>query len=127
MEDDIGCIYKVSNLVNGKSYIGKHNKPHPEERWKQHLYDAFNKNSDAVFHKALRKYGADKFEWERIYIGPIDSLNEKEYEYAEQYKTYMWDNPGGYNMVLCGNHGTLTLTSRQLSIMRRASLEVDVL
>lgn len=126
MEDDIGCIYKVTNLVNGKSYIGQHNKPHPEERWKQHIYSAKN-NSDLVFHRALRKYGADKFNWERIYMGCIDSLNEKEYEYAEQYNTYMWDNPGGYNMMLCGNRGLPALTSRQLSIVRRASLEFDIL
>ena len=58
-------IYKATNLENGKVYVGQ-TKRSLEVRKKQHLYDASSCRLNTYFHKAIRKYGVDKFTWEII-------------------------------------------------------------
>lgn len=53
-------IYKATNLVNQKIYIGQ--TSNFEKRKKRHQYVA--KTSPTAFHKALVKYGFDNFKWE---------------------------------------------------------------
>jgi len=57
----MGIVYKVKNKINDKIYIGITTKS-LNKRKNQHEYVAFNRNSKYLFHKALRKYGADNFE-----------------------------------------------------------------
>lgn len=40
--ENIGYIYKITNLINNKCYIGQTTKS-IEERWNQHKNDAFRK------------------------------------------------------------------------------------
>ena len=54
-------IYKITNKLNGKVYIGQ-TVGSLQARWKAHLRSRDN----AVFHKALRKYGAENFTVEQI-------------------------------------------------------------
>ena len=53
-------IYKATNLVNQKIYIGQTNNL--EKRKKRHAYLATT--SSTAFHKALRKYGYENFRWD---------------------------------------------------------------
>ena len=58
------AIYKITNKLNNKSYIGQSNNP--MERWKQHKWralQAIDKGKSAI-HDALREVGidSDKFE-----------------------------------------------------------------
>jgi group I intron endonuclease len=69
-------IYKATNNVNGKVYIGK-TVQYLEIRKKQHKYDACNDNKrryNCIFHMAIRKYGWDNFKWE--ILCEIDSENK---------------------------------------------------
>ena len=50
-------IYKHTNKINGKSYIGQTSRS-INERLNEHL------KSDSVFGKALRKYGIENFQSE---------------------------------------------------------------
>ena len=50
----------------------------------------------------MRKYGPDEFKVETLCIVPHESIDNMEAYWAEQLETYMWDTPGGYNMVWCG-------------------------
>ena len=59
-----GIIYKVTNLQNGKVYIGQTIRTLNQRRT-QHIYDARNSCS-FYFHNAIRKYGEDSFVWEQI-------------------------------------------------------------
>lgn len=95
------CIYKVTNLVNGKLYIGKTNNF--EKRKLEHTrYDV---NNDNIFHKTLRKYGLDKFDWEIIDEAyGLDAINDLERYYIQKYKTY---KPYGYNMTKGGDGGSM--------------------
>ncbi len=53
-------VYCITNLINGKRYVGKSNCP--EARWKKHQRDA----SRYHLHSAIRKYGIDSFEFEIV-------------------------------------------------------------
>lgn len=85
-------IYKATNLINGKSYIGQ--TVHLKERIWQHLrrYE----KEDCLFHQELEKYGDDSFEWE-----VVDTANsereaiELEKKYIKEFGTL---SPKGYNM-----------------------------
>ena len=59
-EGFIGYVYAFVNIQNTKIYIGKtiefYNK-----RWNEHKYNAFTKNLNSYFYKALRKYSWEAF------------------------------------------------------------------
>jgi len=97
-------IYKVTNKINGKSYIGQTVRT-LEVRKSGHLCDTFHRNSNFVIHRALRKHGKENFEWKVIddTVKTIEELNEKEKHYIEKYDTFM-DNGNGYNMTTGGEN-----------------------
>lgn len=96
----MGYIYLITNLVNGKIYIGKTTGT-LENRWKEHV-EAANRNIDTYFYHAIRKYGADNFKIESLYYGDAD-LNELEQYYIKEYNSYK-DSNIGYNET-CGGDG----------------------
>ena len=51
-------IYKITNIINGKSYIGQ-TAYSLNERWLSHLSDMVKKKDNNYFHNAIRKYGWD--------------------------------------------------------------------
>jgi len=96
-----GCVYLIRNTVNGKTYVGQTRFQSPMRRWGVHVNTA-NKGSTCAVHAAIRKYGTNVFIIETLCCLPRDALNNMEAYYAEQYGSYTWDTPGGYNMVWCG-------------------------
>lgn len=61
-------IYKITNKINGKIYIGQ--SINIERRWKEHIFDN-RKNS--LIHLAIIKYGKENFSFE-----VIEECNQKE-------------------------------------------------
>ena len=53
-------VYKITNNVNGKCYVG-FTSQNVNSRWKQHLRQAKNKTYNSILHKAIRKYGKNNF------------------------------------------------------------------
>ena len=94
-----GYIYKITNKVNGKSYIGQ-TRYTIEFRWRQHLH----KKDNTYFHNAIRKYGADNFIVEKLEECNIEDLNEREIYYIAKYNTFK----DGYNLTI-GGDGNRTL------------------
>jgi group I intron endonuclease len=96
-------IYKVTNLVNGKVYIGLTTQT-LTKRKNNHLCEAFSLESDYVFHRALRKYGKENFSWEVIdNANTLEELKEKEKYWILYYNSYIHsDNSNGYNMTIGG-------------------------
>ena len=76
-------IYKITNLINHKIYIGQ--TIEYEERIRHHKQTAFRENSkekDRPLYRAIRKYGLDNFKFEIIdKADSIEELNEKEIYY----------------------------------------------
>lgn len=103
---ELGCIYLITNLVNDKKYIGLTTDITPERRYKTHLYNA-NYGLDYALYRAIRLYGESNFKIEIVKIIEHSKLPSMEEYYAEQYGTYTWSSPGGYNMALCGDKPTL--------------------
>ena len=94
-----GYIYKITNKVNGKSYIGQ-TRYTIEFRWRQHIH----KKDNTYFHNAIKKYGVDNFIVEKLEECNIEDLNEKEIYYIAKYNTFK----DGYNLTI-GGDGNRTL------------------
>lgn len=96
-------IYKVTNLINNKLYIGqtKHSLLH---RKNQHFRETKSKKDDMYFHRALNKYGFNNFKWEIIdQATSVEELNQKEIYYIQLYDSTNRIN--GYNRKLGGEQG----------------------
>lgn len=55
-------IYKITNTVNGKIYVGKTSET-VEKRWERHIWFS-RKDRNIYFSSAIRKYGRDAFKHE---------------------------------------------------------------
>jgi len=53
-------IYKITNIINGKIYVGKTTRS-LKDRWNRHIYDALSNRLDTHFSRAIRKYGPENF------------------------------------------------------------------
>ena len=98
----IYSIYKSTNLINGKVYIGF--TKNGLNRSHGHI---FAKKTNNPFHNALRKYGKESFIWEIIYqsIDQDHTLNVMEPYFIKEYNSYIdFSNSNGYNATLGGNN-----------------------
>lgn len=94
-------IYKITNLLSGKSYIGQTRCGY-QARWKTHNLTAI-RGSSLVIHRALRKYGSSNFKIELIANAlSLSLLNALEIFLIRQYNTFK----SGYNMNSGGKVGT---------------------
>jgi group I intron endonuclease len=100
-----GCIYLITNLVNGKKYVGQSSNPNSKDRFKTHIYDYKKLNRKTPLYEAMREFGKNNFICETLCVCRWESLNNLEAYYAEQYGTYVWDDNPGYNLKLCGISG----------------------
>ena len=96
----MGYIYKITNNINGKVYIGQTTRT-IKDRWKQHINDSKSKTNLPYFHKAINKYGPENFSIEKIIEAPQSELDELEIFYIKKYDSYN----NGYNMTLGGLTG----------------------
>jgi group I intron endonuclease len=104
-------IYKITNKINDKSYIGQ-TIQNLNKRWKNHCYDALKKLDKFKFYNAIRKYGKDC--WSLEIIEEVDNevlLNEREYYWIAYYDTFK----NGYNSTSGGERGKL-LFSEEVSL-----------
>jgi group I intron endonuclease len=96
-------IYRITNLVNNKLYIGKTER-FLKERWKEHLISSQNPNNINHLYLSMRLYGVDKF-----IIEIIDTANDKnELNVKEKYWIKFYDSQNekkGYNVLEGGNGG----------------------
>ena len=107
-------IYKISNTENDKVYIGQSKRP-VDKRFNRHINDAVNLKLDTHFARAIRKYGADKFN-----IEIIDSAEtQKELNEKERYWIHFYDSiKNGYNETdaeyKCGGNTYLSKTPEEM-------------
>jgi group I intron endonuclease len=103
-------IYKATNSINGKSYIG-FDSAWPKRK-NRHLENAIY-NREGKFYDAIRKYGWDKFQWEILYQSEDKehTLNVMETQFIREYNTFNQ----GYNMTE-GGEGCFGATSNKIWI-----------
>ena len=92
-----GYVYKTTNLINGKIYVGKHRCSEFTENYK---------GSGKVLWNAINKYGWDNFKVELLEeCQSSEELNEREKYWIKYYKSQ--DRNIGYNIAPGGNGGNL--------------------
>ena len=92
----MGCIYMATNLVNGKSYVGKTAKP-IWQRIKAHEGAAAHSKCTSYFHRAIRKYGPECFQW-RVVFHDVESDELSLFEMVTIWKMKT-KVPYGYNLT----------------------------
>ena len=91
----MGYIYKITNQINNKSYIGQTINS-IKERMRKH-YDHSLEATTGIDY-AIYKYGKDNFTVEEICQCDDSQLDELERYYIELYNTYK----NGYNLTIGG-------------------------
>lgn len=117
----MGFIYKITNKINNKIYIGLTRKT-PQERWKMHINAAYNihsKDYNALFKKAIRKYGVENFIVETIEeCSTLEELKKREIYWIKYYNSYAFDSNGwGYNSTRGGDCATYEKAVYQIDIL----------
>ncbi len=99
-------IYKATNKINGKCYIGQ-TRHSLEERRNAH-YMKSRQGVKTHFYSAIRKYGEDNFEWEILCTAQNkQDLNRLETFFITQYDSIK----NGYNMVDGGDNNVMDIES----------------
>jgi group I intron endonuclease len=101
----LGWIYKITNNINNKVYIGQTTST-LRARWIKHCNVAKNGRDGQAptgIDGAIRKYGEENFVLEAIEQCPIEELNDKEIYWINFYNSYNT----GYNLTLGGGGSQL--------------------
>ena len=93
-------IYKITNLINQKIYIGQ--TINPSHRWSQHLSEA-NTGTKHPLYNSMRFHGTNNFSFELIACSKtIIDIDYTEIELIKQYDSRNRDR--GYNLAVGGNN-----------------------
>lgn len=96
-----GFIYKITNTINSKSYIGQ-TIQNVKERFYQHCATKCSKAvSNMAIHRAIKKYGKSNFTVEVIEEIDSANLNDRERYWIKYYNSYN----NGYNSTKGGQDG----------------------
>lgn len=98
-------VYKITNLINGHSYIGA--SIDLGSRLAEHKSRYKHKNRieyDRPIYRAFRKYGIENFKFEIIEETSLEKLHEREKYWIKFYDTYL--NKKHYNLTP-GGEGNL--------------------
>ena len=94
-------VYKITNKVNGKSYIGQ-TIQEPKRRLRLHYYS----KSCRALNSAINKYGRENFVFTIVSRADnLEQLNHREAYYIKIYKTLF---PNGYNLRSGGDNSRLS-------------------
>lgn len=107
----IGEIYKITNMINGRVYIGA-TKRTLNDRKREHLKtynDSKSRMYEFKIYKAMRKYGVENFLFESLEKCQTDKLDEREKYYIEKYDS----KNNGYNEAI-GGKGKPLWTDKQV-------------
>ena len=120
-----GYIYKITNLINGKIYIGQVYNKSIEARFIRHC-DGASKTSKSYLAKAIHKYGKNNFKYEEIEeCYSVKELNEREQFWIAHYNSTNGDI--GYNLTPDGEGGNTYLckSDKEMSVIRSKISEAN--
>lgn len=97
-------IYKITNLVNGKVYIGQ--TTNYNRRFSEHKKMGYGKEDSKYLYNAMSHYGIENFKFE--VIEKCENYNEREKYWIKHYNSYCGAEGGwGYNMTEGGEEPPL--------------------
>lgn len=111
-------IYKITNKINGKIYIGQTIRP-VEHRFHRHINDAIHNKLDTHFARAIRKYGPNEWQLEVIDSAETqEELNQKEQYWIKYYNSV----EEGYNETdainKCGGNTYQSKTEKEMEVIK---------
>ena len=112
-------VYKITNQLTNKVYIGWSSKP-VDIRWAEHVSDALKNRDNRKFYNAIRKYGPNV--WNTEVICEVESKDEaksKEIEYITEYNSYY----DGYNSTFGGDGNNGIIMSPESNLARSKALK----
>lgn len=98
----MGYIYKITNTINKKAYIGVTTQANPSFRWINHKSSIRCNRGCPLLQKAFKKYGEESFRFEVLIICFDENTFDFEKEYITKYNTM---SPNGYNVAEGGKIG----------------------
>lgn len=116
-------IYKITNNVNSKIYVGITSQP-IQKRFNNHKAQSKRKNNIKFYH-AIRKYGIQNFEIQKIDVANnLESACKKERQYISKYDSIKLGYntaPGG---LARGNH--TEASKKKISLANTGNKRPDV-
>ena len=103
-KDCFGIVYKVTDLLNNKVYIGQTVEDIGSRKW-EHESRARRGKGDTYFNRAMIKHSFENFTWYVLEkCDNKEEMDEMEFHYIKQYNAY---GDGGYNLTFGGegSHG----------------------
>jgi len=108
----LGHIYTITNIINGKIYVGQTTMP-VHARWNKHISRSRQPNPTGIA-GAIKKYGVENFIFEAICSAPVEELNDLEKYYIIKYDSFN----SGYNLTW-GGEGTNTLNLNEKEVINK--------
>ena len=99
-------IYKITNLINNKVYVGKTSHINLNQRFQEHIQDSRKKHREKrPLYDAFNKYGIENFQIELLEKVADDALAVQQEQYwIKQLNSYIgFPNSNGYNATLGGD------------------------
>lgn len=105
-------IYKITNDVNGKVYIGKTTES-VEKRWREHIHDSKRKRCEnRPLYRAMNKYSIEHFSIETIEQCTDENASEREKYWIGYYRSFRY----GYNAT-CGGDGKIYVNRALIALL----------
>lgn len=102
-------IYRITNTINNKMYIGQTIQKNPKMRWYDHCARTRNGQNNHLYN-SMRLHGVENFVWEVIdSANNLDELNLKEQHWLDEYRKIT----EVYNIREAGNNKTHSQKSKE--------------
>ncbi len=112
-------IYKITNLINGHSYIGQAKDIYDRYN-RHHKYDYKSEKVQTYpLYQAFNKYGLDKFQIEVIELCDEKDLDQREIYWIKYYDTFN----NGYNATKGGQFWSPKVHSLEVELKRQETRE----
>jgi group I intron endonuclease len=109
-----GTIYKITNKINNKCYIGQTTEKDPLKRVNRHFYGI---NPNSLINTAINKYGKNKF----IITLLLTCFDSESLNFYEQYYIKLYNsNKKGYNQTNGGENSYKLSRETKLKISKKA-------
>ena len=116
MTDQIFTIYRATNIINSKCYVGF------DSDWPNRRNDhSRGQSATPYFRNAIKKYGVDNFVWDILYQSKDrdHTLRVMEPHFIKENNSYRYWKNGGYNLTL-GGEGTMGVVVSKSERVKRS-------